>query len=242
MMVVRHLLAILLLPFMVTVVIPRWLLSGWSTVELGGDAPSPIDVVMRILGVLFLVAGLALFTWCVMLFARVGQGTLAPWDPTRRLVAVGPYRHVRNPMISAVATILAGEALLFGSRALALWLALFVVWNHLYFVFSEEPGLAKRFGLYRDGFRGSGPSRSSSDHLAAFGLSNRICGSTSSGFGEEIALGSGDGGRPAFAGVGAAMESSARAKNGRNISIGSGKIVVELFSAAISVTVCRYRN
>ena len=146
MMIVRHLLAILLLPFMVTVVVPRWLLSGWSTVQLGGNAPSPIDAVVRIAGVLFLVAGLALFAWCVTLFAGVGQGTLAPWDPTRRLVAVGPYRYVRNPMISAVAMILAGEALLFGSRALAVWLAVLVTWNHLYFVFSEEPGLARRFG------------------------------------------------------------------------------------------------
>jgi protein-S-isoprenylcysteine O-methyltransferase Ste14 len=46
------------------------------------------------------------------LFAKVGQGTLAPWDPTRNLVAVGPYRFVRNPMISGVALMLMGQALL----------------------------------------------------------------------------------------------------------------------------------
>ena len=80
------------------------------------------------------------------LFARVGQGTLAPWDPTRRLVAVGPYRHVRNPMISGVAGMLLGEALAFGSWVVAGWALAFVLVNHIYFVVSEEPGLARRFG------------------------------------------------------------------------------------------------
>jgi hypothetical protein len=36
-----------------------------------------------------------------------------------------------------------------------------------------------------------------------------------------------------------AIASSAFWKNGRNISMGNGKIVVELFSVAISVSVCR---
>jgi protein-S-isoprenylcysteine O-methyltransferase Ste14 len=93
-----------------------------------------------------LVAGLALFGWCVGLFARVGRGTLAPWDPTRNLVAVGPYRYVRNPMISGVALMLLGQALLWGSRALGIWTGSFVLINHVYFVLSEEPGLERRFG------------------------------------------------------------------------------------------------
>jgi protein-S-isoprenylcysteine O-methyltransferase Ste14 len=82
----------------------------------------------------------------VLLFARVGRGTLAPWDPTRQLVAVGPYRYVRNPMISSVAAVLAGQVLLTGSRVLALWLLVFVLFNYAYFVFVEEPGLERRFG------------------------------------------------------------------------------------------------
>jgi protein-S-isoprenylcysteine O-methyltransferase Ste14 len=90
--------------------------------------------------------GLALFGWCVSLFARVGQGTLAPWDPTRNLVAVGPYRYVRNPMISAVVLMLIGQALYLGSSAIGIWAFIFVCINHVYFVLSEEPGLEERFG------------------------------------------------------------------------------------------------
>jgi protein-S-isoprenylcysteine O-methyltransferase Ste14 len=101
---------------------------------------------MRALGAALLLAGVLLFAWCLSLFARVGRGTLAPWDPTQRLVAVGPYRYLRNPMITGVATVIAGEALLVGSRLLALWAVLFLAINFAYFVLVEEPGLERRFG------------------------------------------------------------------------------------------------
>jgi protein-S-isoprenylcysteine O-methyltransferase Ste14 len=142
----RHLLSILLLPFVVVAVVPRWLTTAWAGVDTRwASGPGPAWLA-RVAGAALLVLGVALVAWCVALFARVGQGTLAPWDPTRRLVAVGPYRHVRNPMIGGVAAMLAGEALLVGSRVLAGWAALFVLINHVYFLLSEEPGLERRFG------------------------------------------------------------------------------------------------
>jgi len=143
-MIIRHLLSIALLPFVVVVLVPRWLLQGDP--RAASFAPEAPRALGQVLGTVVFVAGLALFTWCVLLFARVGRGTLAPWDPTRRLVVVGPYRHVRNPMISAVATMLTGEALFFLSTRIAMWLLFFVALNHTYFVLIEEPGLARRFG------------------------------------------------------------------------------------------------
>ena len=146
MTVIRHLLAILLLPVVVTVLVPRWILGAGSPIPREIRTPLPITLILRAAGALLLLGGLALFAWCVALFARVGEGTLAPWDPTRRLVVTGPYRHTRNPMISAVAAVLAGEALVARSPRLAAWLAIFVLVNQLYFVLVEEPGLARRFG------------------------------------------------------------------------------------------------
>jgi protein-S-isoprenylcysteine O-methyltransferase Ste14 len=146
----RHLVAILVLPVVMTVVVPSWLLARFD-LDTRWVATSTLAVVMRVLGATLLLAGVVLFAWCVLLFARVGRGTLAPWDPTQRLVAVGPYRYVRNPMISGVAAVLAGEALLTGSWVLALWFLLFVAFNYAYFVFAEEPGLERRFGeSYRE--------------------------------------------------------------------------------------------
>lgn len=144
MRILRHLLSILLLPFVMVVVVPRWLLMGAG--DTRWDPAEPLAWVGRGVGALLFLAGFALFAWCVALFARVGKGTLAPWDPTQRLVAVGPYRHLRNPMISGVLAMLAGEALLTGSRWLGWWFAAFWAINQVYFVTFEEPGLEARFG------------------------------------------------------------------------------------------------
>lgn len=141
----RHLLSIVLLPLTATVIVPLWLRSTLGEVDTRWASPAAM-LVGRIVAVGILAAALGLLSWCVVLFARIGRGTLAPWDPTQRLVAAGPYRHVRNPMISAVAAILLGEALFLGSSVLAAWCAVFVLVNHVYFLISEEPGLEKRFG------------------------------------------------------------------------------------------------
>lgn len=142
----RHTLSILLLPFMVVVVVPGWLLYSFAGSDSRWAAASPRLWIGRIVGVLIVLAGFGLFAWCVSLFARIGQGTLAPWDPTQKLVAVGPYRHVRNPMISGVALMLIGLAVFHGSWIVGLWAGLFVLINHTYFLLSEEPGLERRFG------------------------------------------------------------------------------------------------
>jgi protein-S-isoprenylcysteine O-methyltransferase Ste14 len=137
--------AIALLPGTVCVLVPALLLAssgsdvGWGLGGLGAGLPV-------LLGLALIAAGFSLWIWTVRLFARVGKGTLAPWDPTRKLVVEGPYRRVRNPMISAVTATLAGEAALFGSPALVAWASGFVAVNHLWFVLYEEPQLERRFG------------------------------------------------------------------------------------------------
>jgi protein-S-isoprenylcysteine O-methyltransferase Ste14 len=142
----RHLLSILLLPVMVVVVVPYWLLTSQAASDTRWGDGSLAVWLARSAGAVLIAAGLGLFIWCFSLFAKVGQGTLAPWDPTRNLVAVGPYRLVRNPMISSVVIMLLGQALLWGSLGVGVWAVVFVFINHVYFVLSEEPGLEERFG------------------------------------------------------------------------------------------------
>lgn len=147
----RHLFAILVLPVVMAIMVPSWLLTRYAPVDSRWSTDSPLVWPLRGIGVLLLLVGFLLFAWCVTLFARVGQGTLAPWDPTKRLVAVGPYRYVRNPMITGVATVLAGWAVFTGSWVLALWFVVFVAFNSAYFMLAEEPGLERRFGApYRE--------------------------------------------------------------------------------------------
>jgi len=86
-----------------------------------------------------------LSVWTVKLFMKFGDGTPAPWDPPRKLVIRGPYRHVRNPMITGVLLMLLAEAMLLQSWPIALWMAVFFIGNAVYFPLVEEKGLEKRF-------------------------------------------------------------------------------------------------
>jgi protein-S-isoprenylcysteine O-methyltransferase Ste14 len=133
----RQAAAVLLLPFSATVVVP--LLIVWWTDETSIWWGSAVGVVL-------IAIGLLLAVWTIRLFSTVGRGTLAPWDPTSRLVVRGPYLHVRNPMISGVAFVLAGEAIALASTALLVWFAAFVAVNAVYLPLVEEPGLRRRFG------------------------------------------------------------------------------------------------
>jgi protein-S-isoprenylcysteine O-methyltransferase Ste14 len=145
----RHLLAIGLLPVTVTAVVPGLVL--WRSGADVGAWP------LVVLGVTLIALGLALVAWTVALFATVGRGALAPWDPTSRLVVRGPYRHVRNPMISGVLAILLGEAALFGSIPLLVWFAAAFAVNAVYFPLVEEPGLRRRFGEEYDAYSANVP-------------------------------------------------------------------------------------
>ena len=82
----------------------------------------------------------------MLLFAKIGKGTLAPWAPTKKLVVSGPYSHVRNPMLSGVIMMIMGEAAVFASLGIFIWGAAFLIINTFYFKYSEEIGLEKRFG------------------------------------------------------------------------------------------------
>jgi protein-S-isoprenylcysteine O-methyltransferase Ste14 len=141
----RHVRAIGLLPFVATVVVPAFFV--WrGDVSVGWGLPDGLAVLPALLGVSLVGVGLVLFVRTVALFATVGQGTLAPWDPTSRLVVRGPYRHVRNPMISGVYFVLLGEAVGLGLPALLIWAAAFLAVNAIYMPLFEEPGLKRRFG------------------------------------------------------------------------------------------------
>ena len=76
-MLLRHLLSILLLPFIVVVVVP------WRILRPAGVPPARVmhslGGGLRVaLGALLFVAGFAFFAWCVRLFARGGLRAASP--------------------------------------------------------------------------------------------------------------------------------------------------------------------
>jgi protein-S-isoprenylcysteine O-methyltransferase Ste14 len=145
-MLLRQLASVLILPVNVLLVVPSLIFMRCRAKRAGRLAPAAVLSFSHILGGLLVLAGLPMLFWTIREFGRSGQGTLAPWDPTQKLVVQGPYRHVRNPMISAVMAILFGQALLLNSLCHLAWATVFSLGNVLYIPRSEEPGLERRFG------------------------------------------------------------------------------------------------
>lgn len=143
-MLVRHLLSVAALPFVVAVVVPTWL-ARTNNLSLAIESTAP-RIFAQLAGLLLIAIGLFLFGASLRRFATEGEGTLAPWDPPRRLVVRGPYRYVRNPMISGVLFVLFGEALFLLSQPHLTWALIFLGMNFLVIPLVEEPGLRRRFG------------------------------------------------------------------------------------------------
>ncbi|HEX3013578.1 MAG TPA: isoprenylcysteine carboxylmethyltransferase family protein [Methanobacterium sp.] len=141
----------LILPVTITIIIPVLVILGFNNHLLAFN--SALSGAMLAIGTFLIVLGLGFVIYTNHAFFRIGKGTLAPWDPPKKLVVAGLYRYVRNPMISGVLMIVLGESLIFASIDLLILFILFFIVNHVYFVYLEEPGLVKRFGndyiLYR---------------------------------------------------------------------------------------------
>ena len=132
----RTLIFTVLVPATVTIYLPWWILSR-------SRAPGPAG--LRWLAAAPIALGAALYAWCAADFARA-RGTPAPIDPPKELVARGAYRWSRNPMYLGVASVLLGEALWFGSRALVVLGLIVLAGFHAFVILYEEPSLRGRFG------------------------------------------------------------------------------------------------
>jgi len=136
MLFARAFLAFLVLPGVVGFLLPLW---------IGGGDPSRGSG-WHVLGGIVAIVGAVILLWCVRDFYVAGKGTLAPWDPPRRLVVVGLYRYTRNPMYIGVLTLVLGWSLLFGSWRVAAYLVVLAIGFHLRTILYEEPRLTGLFG------------------------------------------------------------------------------------------------
>jgi protein-S-isoprenylcysteine O-methyltransferase Ste14 len=120
-----------------------WLLPGWLgfRVETAGAAR------LRWLAAIPSVLGFAMALRCVWDFGWTGRGTPAPVAPPQRLVVVGMYRYVRNPMYVGFATGWIGLWIVFGHASVAAMVAVaaLAVGVHLFVIFYEEPTLRGKF-------------------------------------------------------------------------------------------------
>lgn len=118
--------------------------SLWADRHFGLAWPLPSWA--SIPAIVLIPFGLALALHSVWLFAAVGEGTPNPQAPPLKLVARGPYRYSRNPMMLGGWIFGIGLALALQSPSLLAACLLIIAAGMVYVRRIEEPRLELRFG------------------------------------------------------------------------------------------------
>jgi protein-S-isoprenylcysteine O-methyltransferase Ste14 len=120
-----------------------WLLPSWLGFQVDRAAAR-----WRWLAAVPSVLGFAVALRCIWDFGRTGHGTPVPVAPPKRLVVVGLYRYVRNPMYLGFFAGWIGLWVVFGKASLAAIAVVCAVMVGvvLFVLLYEEPTLRKMFG------------------------------------------------------------------------------------------------
>lgn len=106
-----------------------------------------------VVGGLLIVSGLFLMLFSIFHFLWA-RGTPVPFSPPPKLVTAGPYRFVRNPMLTGIFMQLFGLGVFLGSLSLVfVFTPLFIIINVWELKNVEEPELLKRLGPAYDDYR-----------------------------------------------------------------------------------------
>ncbi|MHA2303288.1 MAG: methyltransferase family protein [Candidatus Thorarchaeota archaeon] len=143
---IRYVKGFLLEPFLGIFAVPVIIILFFPPPQYAWMLQLPLSVVIGSAGILLISIGLVLITATTFLFAQIGEGSAAPWDPPKNLVVHGIYRYTRNPMVLGVLFTVLGECILTLSIPLFLLFLFLFIGNHILFVKGEEPELIERFG------------------------------------------------------------------------------------------------
>jgi protein-S-isoprenylcysteine O-methyltransferase Ste14 len=121
-----------------------WLLPDWLGFRVDAEPAASWRWIAAVPSALSFAVAIR----CVWDFGHTGRGTPAPFAPPQRLVVVGCYRYVRNPMYVGFITGWIGLWTVFGRAnwSVTIGAAAVVVGVALFVLLYEEPHLRKVFG------------------------------------------------------------------------------------------------
>ena len=152
---IRLILFTILVPGTVAGYIPYRLVNAvpptWNKAEL------------KWIGIGLIIIGITIYLICAINFLLKGLGTPSTWftgplkyvigDEPKKLVATGIYKYSRNPMYSAVLTVVMGEALFYQRIILIHYFIFLFILFHLVVIMLEEPHLKKKYGKDYEEYR-----------------------------------------------------------------------------------------
>jgi protein-S-isoprenylcysteine O-methyltransferase Ste14 len=106
----------------------------------------------RMAGAAFFAVSFSLYLASSYVLTSRGKGAYVEFDPPTELVIVGPYRHVRNPVVAYLLGSMLGEAIALSSTGVLLMFCVFAALSQLQVVCFEEPKLRNRFGQAYDDY------------------------------------------------------------------------------------------
>jgi len=140
----KTLLFTLFIPGTVAVYIPLLIVHG---------KPITSYTILLIPGAILAAAGIVIYLWTAWDFAITGRGTPLPAAAPQKLVVLGLYRYVRNPMYMGVLMVIAGWAGVFADGWLLVYALGVGLAVYLFVVLYEEPKLKQQFGEEYDAYR-----------------------------------------------------------------------------------------
>ena len=126
-----------------------YLLGDWRLHQ-----PLPYWAIARVAGGILITAGLVPIAASFASFVQA-RGTPVPVASPPRLVVRGFYGYVRNPIYVGFLIVLAGQALLFGSRGLVEYAVVAWCIGAAAVRWYEEPTLTRKFGPEYEVYRGA---------------------------------------------------------------------------------------
>jgi len=122
-----------------------FIISLWldKVLRFKGFVSHPLNLIISIPLIIF---GFLLTLWCVLTFFKK-KGTPVPFNPPPKLIKEGPYKYVRNPMLTGLFILMFGIGILVNSISFTfIFTPLFIVLMFAELKAVEEPELERRFG------------------------------------------------------------------------------------------------